>query len=62
LRPGVLQLQRRAGNRAVAAMLARVLEVTDVDYNPESQKPVHSKVDAQNLGTAIRRRRLNEGQ
>jgi hypothetical protein len=50
----VLQMQRAAGNQAVGRVLAREIRVTPVDYNPESQRLIHSTVEGGALKTQIR--------
>jgi|GEM_PF-6360778 len=56
----VLALQHAAGNRAVAALLARVpLRVTDVDYDPRTAHRIHADVHAHNLGIRIRASTFN---
>ncbi len=56
----VVALQRRVGNRAVAALLARApLTVLAVDTNPDTGAPTDSTVDAGQLGTKILASPLN---
>ena len=50
----VLQMQRAAGNQAVGRVLAREIRVTPVDYNPESQRLIHSTVDGGALKAQIK--------
>lgn len=50
----VLQMQRAAGNQAVGRVLAREIRVTPVDYNPESQRLIHSTVEGNALKVQIR--------
>ena len=50
----VLQMQRAAGNQAVSRVLAREIRVTPVDYNPESQRLIHSTVEGNALKVQIR--------
>jgi hypothetical protein len=49
-----LQMQRAAGNQAVGRALAREIRVTPVDYNPESQRLIHSTVEGNALKAQIR--------
>jgi hypothetical protein len=56
----VLRLQRSAGNHAVGGVLARALQVTNVDFNPESGRFTQSAVDGRALATQIRRSALND--
>jgi hypothetical protein len=47
-------MQRAAGNQAVSRVLAREIRVTPVDYNPESQRLIHSTVEGNALKVQIR--------